>query len=154
MIYGNRMKNNWIPPASPFSLIQEHVWPNEWLILVVCIMLNQTSRKQVEKILPTFIKKWSEPRQFLDAKIDDVKDVIKSLGFVNRRADLLFKMSHQYVINNWSHASSLPGIGDYGSRAWEIFCLGLFGDIPPKDHALTKYWQYCKRHNYDRQNNT
>jgi len=45
-----------IPPRSGYGLIQEDLWPDEWKILVSCMMLNYTSRKQVEKILPSFFK--------------------------------------------------------------------------------------------------
>lgn len=43
-------------PRSPeHPLIQEDLLHNEWMILVVCMMLNQTQRKQVEKVLPKFM---------------------------------------------------------------------------------------------------
>lgn len=47
---------NKLPPRSLFGLLQEDLVPNEWMILISCMMLNCTSRKQVEKVFPTFIK--------------------------------------------------------------------------------------------------
>lgn len=136
-----------IPKASPYSLIQEHLWPNEWLILVSCILLNQTTRKQVEKILPNFIDKWPDPQSFLSCDINDLKNMIKPLGLYERRSKTLLNMTKKYLHGSWSHAKELPGVGQYGSRAWEIFCLGKLGDTPPNDHALVKYWNYCTFHN-------
>lgn len=133
-----------MPKRSPFGLIQEELWPNEWLILVSCIMLNCTSRKQVEAVLPTFIQRWPTPQALLAAKKDDVVIVCRSLGFVNRRTDNLLKMSERYVAAPWEHVKELPGIGQYGSRAWEIFCRGVLGIETPNDHALKIYWQWAK----------
>lgn len=140
-----------IPPASPFSLIQEHLWPNEWLILVCCQLLNRTSRKQVEKILPHFIKKWSSPQLLLKSNKNDVELLIKSLGFSKKRTDLLFKMSEEYLHKNWNNASELPGIGKYGSAAHDIFCKGIVSKTPPNDHALKKYVEWYHK-NYESKN--
>jgi methyl-CpG-binding domain protein 4 len=113
------------------------------LILVVCILLNQTQRKQVEKVLPEFIKNWPTPQEFINADLTDVGNLIGSLGFTNRRSLNLMKMTKRYLTGPWSDPRELPGIGEYGARAWEIFCLGKLGNEPPKDHALVKYWEFA-----------
>lgn len=138
--------SNKVPSVSPFGLIQEQLWPNEWLILVVSMLLNCTSRKQVEKILPEFIRRWREPRVFLTASIDEVAELCRPLGFANRRTANIFSMTRTYVDGSWVHASELPGIGQYGARSWEIFCRGTIGDEQPKDHALVKYWEWVMYH--------
>jgi hypothetical protein len=71
--------------------------------------------------------------------------LIKPLGFVNRRTDNIFKMTHRYLTGPWTHARELPGIGEYGATAWEIFCQGIFHDEPPKDHALVLYYKWFKQ---------
>ena len=107
-------------------------------------MLNCTTRKQVEKVLPEFIKRWPTPQSLLLADPTDVGNVICSLGFVRRRTVALFKMTEKYAAAPWQHARELPGIGEYGAAAWEIFCKGVFQDEPPKDHALVQYWEWYK----------
>ena len=131
-----------IPPRSPYGLIQEDMWPDEWKILVICMMLNCTTRKQVEKIYPIFFSKWSNARDFSNCSIDELINVIKPLGFANRRAKGLIKMTQDYLYKDWTHASQLFGIGDYASRAWEMFCLNYVGNTPPKDHALVRYYHW------------
>ena len=37
----------WVPPASPFGLIQEALWKEPWKLLVACMLLNKTAGKQV-----------------------------------------------------------------------------------------------------------
>jgi len=136
----------WMPPRSPFGLLQEDLWPNEWLILISCMMLNQTSRKQVEKVLPEFVKLWPTPQLFLEANPLAVSDVCRSLGFATRRTDNMLKMTRRYLTGPWEHARDLPGIGEYGARSWEIFCRGIIGDEAPNDHALVDYWTWYKQH--------
>lgn len=139
------IRTHTIPPASPFSLIQEHLWPNEWLILVSCQLLNRTKRKQVEKILPQFIKNWPTPQIFVNANKDEIQASIKSLGFSKRRTENLLKMTHVYLSKNWKHVSELPGVGNYGSSAYDIFCKGNVPVDPPNDHALKKYVEWYNK---------
>lgn len=140
------MKKGWIPPRSPLSLLQEDLWSgnqeSEWLILVSCILLNCTTRKQVEKVLSIFIKKWSTPDELLRAEKMDVLEVIAPLGFGRRRVVNLYKMSSVFI-SGFSDVRSLPGIGEYAARAHEIFCQGILGDDPPNDHALGGYWRWA-----------
>jgi endonuclease III len=114
------------------------------MILVACILLNCTTRKQVEKVLPEFMKRWPTPQSFLLSTDDDVATLCKPLGFSTRRTKSLKEMTKKYVTNEWKHARELPGIGEYGARSWEIFCEGIIGDERPKDHALVQYWDYCR----------
>jgi len=134
------------PPRSPYGLIQEDLYPNEWGMFVVCIMLNCTSRKQVEKVLPEFMSRWPTPGDLINAEKMDVALVIESLGFCRRRTVNLFKMTEAYLTGPWTHARELPGIGEYAARSWEIFYAGILGDDEPNDHALVEYWKWRKHH--------
>jgi len=109
------------------------------------MMLNQTSRKQVEKVLPEFQRRWPTPEKFLEADPLAVADVCRSLGFATRRTDNMIKMTRHYL-GDWSDPRDLPGIGEYAARSWEIFCGGVIGDEAPNDHALTVYWRWYKQH--------
>jgi hypothetical protein len=75
---------------------------------------------------------------------DELSSVIASLGFGNRRAETLIRLSKDYLKPGWSDARELAGVGEYAGRAWDIFCRGALGDSPPKDHALVKYWKFAK----------
>ena len=135
-----------IPPVSPFGLIQETLWPNKWMILVVSMMLNQTQRKQVEKVLPEFRKRWPTPEKFTQAKLEEVIDVIRPLGFYNRRSANLIAMTIRYLKGDWKDVRELPGVGQYAARSWEIFCENNLGNEPPVDHALVIYWTWASQH--------
>lgn len=147
MISGKtRIRKHWIPPVSPYGLIQETLWPNEWRILVACMLLNCTTRKQVEKILPSLFKKYPDALAMSEADKDELSLVISTLGFKNRRSHNLIMMSKRYLDSSWNHASELPGIGKYGSAAWEIFIKGIMPPRCPDDHALTLYYKWRKLH--------
>ena len=133
-----------IPLVSPYSLIQESLWPDEWKCLVACVMLNCTTRKQVEKILPHFFEKWPSAEAVAAANRDGMANCIASLGFKNRRTERLIQLAKAYVQGEWTHVNQLPGIGEYASRMWEMFFMGNIGEEQPNDGALTLYWKWMK----------
>lgn len=133
-----------IPQVSPYSLIQESLWPDEWKCLVACVMLNCTTRKQVEKILPEFFRRWPTASETAEAHKQEMSELISCLGFKNRRSDRLIELANAYLKKDWQHVKQLPGIGDYASRMWEMFFLNELGDAPPNDGALTLYWSWRK----------
>lgn len=135
-----------IPPRSPYGLIQEDLWPNEWKILVVCMLLNCTTRKSVQKVLPHLFSKYPDAVTLSNADEAELSDIISSLGFKNRRACNLIRMSKHYLTSSWRHAAELPGIGQYGAAAWEIFIRGIMPTQCPNDHALTLYYKWRRQH--------
>jgi len=135
-----------IPPRSGYGLIQEDLWPDSWKIFVSCVMLNCTTRKQVEKILPKFFSLWPSAEELLKSNPEDIAETIATLGFKNRRTKNLLSMSRSYLEREWKDPREIPGIGEYGARAWEIFCADKLGDEPPKDGALVLYWEWRKKH--------
>ena len=134
--------NEWIPPKSPYDLLQERFWPNEWKILVVCLMLNQTSRKQVEPMIEKFFSKYPDPNSILSASEEELFLILKPLGLANKRVKTLKKFSEQFLSNDWKTAKDLYGCGKYADDAWRIFCLGDWKEVSPNDHALVFYHDF------------
>lgn len=137
----------WIPPKSPHSLIQESLWPDEWRILISCLLLNLTTRKQVDKVIDRLFHKYPGPCSMAIAKDDDLYDIIKSLGLANKRVKTLKRFSHEYMTENWNSPKQLYGCGKYADDAWRIFCKGDWRDVDPSDHALNKYHDWLKEEN-------
>ena len=132
-----------LPKRSPFSLLQEDVVDNDWLVLCVAILLNCTSRTQVDKIFVRFKDECNSPQRFLNADEDNVKDLLRCCGFVNRRYERLKNLAQILIKNNeWRNPRNLPGIGEYGARSYEIFCQNKIGETCPNDGALAKYWKW------------
>lgn len=137
----------WKPPKSPHGLIQEVLWPDEWKILMSCLMLNQTTRKQVDKVIWQFFDKWPTPKDFLKSTHEEVSSLLRPLGFYNRRPKAMRKFTEEYIEEQWQEPIELYGIGKYANDAWRIFCRGDWKQVEPQDHALNKYHSYLQECN-------
>ena len=130
-------------PNSPLNLLQEIYREHPWRMLVCCIMLNCTSRKQVDRVRETFFEKWPTPNDLSLAKIEEISEIIAPLGFRNKRAETLVKFSKQWIENKWIEPKELHGIGKYGQDSWEIFQKGNLS-VEPTDGVLESYLQWTK----------
>ena len=111
-----------------------------WQHMVAVIMLNQTGRKPVKTVAPVFWNKWRSPYAFLQATPDEVRDVIWSLGMVNRRYERLTQMTLDFMEWDGNQADKLYGIGKYGSDSYEIFFKNNY-TVEPTDKELIRYLQ-------------
>ena len=138
----------WIPPRSPEPLIQEDLWPNEWKILVACILLNLTTRKQVEKVIYGIFDKWPNATSMSNANELELSELLQPLGMYKRRAKSLKRMSREYVLGEWSSASDLYGCGKYADDCWRMFCKGDWQNVEPQDHALNFYHDWLSNREF------
>lgn len=118
-------------------MVQQQV-ENLWQHFVGVICLNQTGRIQVKRVLPEFFDRWPTPEKFLRSRKATVINVIKSLGFYNRRENAIRKMTKDFLTWNKVDATKLYGIGKYGSDSYELF----YNKRVPEnvgDHELKRY---------------
>ena len=87
----------WIPPKSPYNLIQEQLWEDPWKIFVVCIFCNLTKRVQAEPIFWEVLKRWPTPQALMSANRADLIQLIKPIGLAERRSKALMQMSYDYI---------------------------------------------------------
>ena len=118
-------------------MVQQQV-ENLWQHFVGVICLNQTGRLQVKRVLPEFFDKWPTPEAFLKSDKKTVIEVIKSLGFYNRRENAIRKMTQDFLTWDGEDATKLHGVGKYGSDSYELFYKKR---IPEDvgDHELKRY---------------
>jgi len=118
-------------------LIQEDYLDNPWRMMVSCILLNQTSNKQVRPILDDFFKLAPDPKSCISLPESKIASVIRKTGFQNVKARRIIKMSEKWL-SGFKEPSELPGIGKYGSDSWSIF---IDRRIPPdvSDKKLILY---------------
>ena len=121
----------------PDLMVQQQV-ANLWQHFVGVICLNQTGRIQVKRVLPEFFDKWLTPQRYLKSDKKTVIEVIKSLGFYNRRENTIRKMTEDFLTWDREDATKLFGIGKYGSDSYELFYKKR---IPENvgDHELQRY---------------
>lgn len=139
----------WVPPRMPSPLLQELYWPDAWKVIVICIMLNCTQRTQVERMIETFFHQYPNAGAYIAAyecESDKTRliDLLRPLGFCNRRSKQLYKFSCDYIDKGLNNVKELYGVGEYAAKCYEMLFLGLFGN-EPKDHALKDYYNWVKR---------
>ena len=118
-------------------LLQEIYKDDGWKMLVCCMLVNLTNRKQVDTVRDKLFFKYPTPKDMMKAKHSDLVDIIKPLGLYNTRADRLIKMSKGYV-KVFKSVDYLYGIGQYAKDSWEIF-QNKNNNIKPTDKVLQEY---------------
>jgi methyl-CpG-binding domain protein 4 len=111
-------------------MLQEIYKHDPWKMLVGCILLNQTTRTQVDKVREELFSIWPTATEMGSADPSNLAAVIKSLGLYNRRAKTLIKFSQDWTRRNWKEPIELHGIGKYAQDSWEIFQKNNFSVIP------------------------
>lgn len=135
-------KNNWKPPRSPFNLLQEDHAHDPWRVLVICMLLNLTTGRQVGRVLANFFHLCPNPEAAIEVATESIGEVIHSLGFYNKRAIGIQQFSKEYLNESWIHVTELHGVGKYAADAYAIFCTGKWDRVQPNDHMLVKYWKF------------
>lgn len=127
--------------TSPNNLLQEQYRDEPWKMMVLCIMLNQTHYKQVYKVKDEFFRRWPTAEDAMWADIDEMVEVIRPLGFYNRRTRTIRKFSYEWTMNGWRDIGELCGVGKYGRDSWMIFQENT---IPPDvtDKKLKEYIEW------------
>ena len=144
------MKSSWKPPKSPIGMLQEDLWPDTWKILVACILHNQTSRKQVDKVYPELFTLYPNSKTMANANIDDLAGLLRPLGLYNRRAKSLKRFSYEFDNNDWRKPSELHGCGKYADECFEVFCSGDWKNVNTNDGSLKRYVAWLWEEEYAR----
>lgn len=129
--------------SSPYNLLQEIYNDHPWKMMVCCIMLNCTSRKQVDQVRDLFFTEYDSPEKVKDSSIERITQIIESLGFKNKRAQTIVRFSKDWVTQKWLEPNELYGIGKYGQDSWEVFQKGDL-TVEPTDGVLSKYLQWAR----------
>ena len=118
-------------------LLQEVYQDDPWKMLVCCILLNVTHRRQVDKVRDKLFTRYPTATQMAFAADDELSEMLKPLGFYNKRAVTLKRMSLEYV-QGFTDVDTLYGVGKYATDSWEIF-QNNNTDVQPEDDVLKEY---------------
>ena len=132
ILYSERMIREIIRP-----LLQEIYQDDGWKMLVCCMLVNLTNRKQVDTIRDELFSRYPTPQDMMNAEHSELVDIIKPLGLYNTRADRLIKMSEGYI-KGFKSVDELYGIGQYAKDSWDIFQNSNL-NIKPNDKVLQEY---------------
>jgi endonuclease III-like uncharacterized protein len=78
-----------------------------------------------------------------DADQQELAELIRPLGFYNKRSKTLIRFSEEWTNRKWFNVKDLHGIGQYAKDSWDIFVEGKVPDSVT-DHVLTRYLQWRK----------
>ncbi|XP_039139177.1 uncharacterized protein LOC120276485 isoform X2 [Dioscorea cayenensis subsp. rotundata] len=117
--------NTWVPPRSPYNLLQENHYFDPWRVLIICMLLNKTSESMAWKV-----------------EEEEIEEVIRNLGLQKTRAKKMKRFSQEYLGEDWTHVTQLHGVGKYAADAYAIFCGGKPQEVIPHDHMLVPYWEF------------
>jgi endonuclease III-like uncharacterized protein len=71
---------------------------------------------------------------------EELVELIRPLGFYNRRSKALRRFSSEYVRNDWVDVAELYGIGKYAKDSWKIFVDGKLLEVDEvEDKELKKF---------------
>lgn len=65
----------------------ELTYKNDFELLIAVIMSAQTTDVNVNKVTPNLFKKFPTPKALAEANLDEVKEIIRSTGFFNAKAN-------------------------------------------------------------------
>jgi methyl-CpG-binding domain protein 4 len=118
-------------------LLQEIYQEDPWKMLVCCILLNLTQRKQVDGIRHELFSKYPTEYEMMEADEDELSEILRPLGLYRRRAKTLIKFSWMWV-NGFTDVMELHGVGKYAKDSWEIFQMNNM-NVVPTDKVLLEY---------------
>ena len=128
--------------VSPYLLCQEIYVDNPWRMMVCCILLNRTQGRQVHSIREELFGRWPDPSSMSGADHDQLRELLRPLGFYNKRASLLKEFSQQWSDGDWSDVSELKGIGKYARDSYSIFVEKRIDGVTPTDKVLNRYLEW------------
>ena len=119
-----------------------------WRMLVGCIMLNCTTRAQVDAVRDELFDRWQNADMLSRADERELEDVIRPLGLYRRRARTLRKFSDWWEQHLGVHdlsdriiAMDPPGVGEYARDSWIVFYQGIVPAWPVQDKVLRQVVQ-------------
>jgi len=118
-------------------MVQQQV-ENVWQHMVGVICLNQTGRKKVKKVLPSFFDKFPTPEALLQSNKEVIATLLQELGMKYVRSHRIWRMTEEYLYWDGKDATELFGIGKYGSDSYEIFCKNKIPENV-QDKELKRY---------------
>ncbi|WOK95125.1 hypothetical protein Cni_G03832 [Canna indica] len=134
--------STWEPPSSCHHLLQERHSFDQWRVLIICMLLNVTTGRQVGKVLPGLFLLCPDAETTTKVPEEEIENAIQTLGLQKKRARMIKQFSCEYLRNDWTHVTQLHGIGKYAADAYAIFCVGKPEQVVPRDHKLLDYWKF------------
>lgn len=123
-------------------LFQEDLRDEPFWMLTTCILINRTHWRQVRPMLEKLRARGDGPSDMLKVPIEELIEIIRPLGFYNRRASTLRRFWSDWVRNppfTSEMVARMYGCGDYAVQSYMIFVEGKAPQTHVADHKLQWY---------------
>lgn len=127
-------------------------YSNTFELLCAVMISAQTTDKRVNTVTGELFRKYPTPEQMMKADINDIKEIIKSIGLANNKSRSLINLSKAIVEeyngeipNTLECLMTLPGVGR--KTAGVVLALGFNVPAMPVDthlHRVAKRLGYIK----------
>ncbi|RDD42944.1 Methyl-CpG-binding domain protein 4 [Trichoplax sp. H2] len=167
----------WIPPKSPYNLIQEKLFDNPWKLLISTLLLHNITvvEKKAIPLLWKFFGHYPTPEIASNANWKEMAENFSALDMQHDRAKIIIKFSgrfmslmhdwyilrpsltlfakmeilDEYIKKDWCYPCELFGIGKYGNDSYRIFCVNEWKKVFPRDYNLVRYHKWlCQKYKY------
>lgn len=137
---------------SPFGLLEELTCDDPWKLLLTCMLLNKTTRRQVDPVLFDFLNRWPNYEALLQpsVKLKAVELCVEPCGLHQKRARNIVSFSRQFreLVKagvdtralKEEQVFSMSMLGEYSWDAYRLFILGEV--ISCRDGALNMYSEW------------
>ncbi|EDV25358.1 uncharacterized protein TRIADDRAFT_5883, partial [Trichoplax adhaerens] len=137
----------WIPPKSPYNLIQEKLFDNPWKLLISTLLLHNITEKKAIPLLWKFFGHYPTPEIASNANWKEMAENFSALDMQHDRAKIIIKFSDEYIKKDWCYPCELFGIGKYGNDSYRIFCVNEWKKVFPRDYNLVRYHKWlCQKY--------
>ena len=90
-------------------------WKEKWKVLISTILSSQTKDTTTIRISNILYKKYSTPRKLADARLNDIKKIIKPINFYKTKAKNIHEtakiISKKGIPKTFEGLIELPGVG-------------------------------------------
>ncbi|KAK0258359.1 hypothetical protein LTS00_018217, partial [Friedmanniomyces endolithicus] len=158
---------------SETPLLQERYAPDEYAVLVICVFLNQTRASRAAPYIEAFLDRFPTRESLRHASTSEIRTTyfeplgkpLRACTVVRLAKALLDDPPQPFVLRgkigefdtHLSEVGHLPGVGEYASDAWHLFCRQDFyarhdirvaeqwKSLHPGDRVLNIYVQRRRR---------
>jgi endonuclease III len=140
------------PPLRTGLLLQEIYADDPWKLLVCCMLLNQTNRRAVDRLIEDgFFRRYPYPTAMSQSPVELLVEKLRPLGLQNTRARKLQTFSRGWTIalrssrengERWPTAgvvAGLAGVGPYALDSYRFFVLGDTSRFESGDKELKRW---------------
>ncbi|VAY86805.1 Endonuclease III [hydrothermal vent metagenome] len=113
------------------NAVTELTYKNDYELLIAIILSAQCTDKRVNIITPELFRKYPNVKTLSNAKLDDIKELLKTCSFFNNKAQNIIKMASMVdtkfngeIPHNTSDLIKLSGVGNKTANVFMIEATG------------------------------